>query len=80
MWSGIRGISTYSMEEISKFHEIGGFIGGVKISRKSKRFRGYDKNIMLKLMLRKRKFISTKEIYKYINKMGPMRVHNNRKL
>lgn len=77
MWSGIRGVSTYSIEEIRKFREVGGFVKGVKISKKSRRFAGFEKNIMLNLMLRKRKFISTKEIYKYINKKGPVRAHSN---
>lgn len=47
VWGGIRGISTEKIEEIEKFYKLGGFINKVKISKKSKRLGGVEKNKVL---------------------------------
>lgn len=47
-WCGIDGVRIYNISSFKKFAEIGGFIPGVKISSKSKRFKGLEKNMLLK--------------------------------
>ena len=51
-WCGVAGIRL-STNSIHKFWEIGGFIDGVKISKKSKRYKGMEKNELLKIGLKK---------------------------
>ena len=47
-WCGISGVRAQNYPSIKKFYELGGFIDGVKISKKSRRYRGYEKNDLLK--------------------------------
>ncbi|MDI6806975.1 MAG: LAGLIDADG family homing endonuclease [Candidatus Aenigmarchaeota archaeon] len=49
-WSGVKGLRIKKLESIEKFIQIGGFIEGVKITGKSKYFRGLSKNSLLKLL------------------------------
>lgn len=44
---GVAGIRTYVFESIYKFYKLGGFVDKVKISRKSKRYCGMEKNQLL---------------------------------
>src|SRR3989344_2096105 len=46
-WCGIAGIRAQTREAFKKFFDLGGFIDGVKISRKSKRYFGIPKNELL---------------------------------
>lgn len=46
-WCGISMTRAYSYASIKKFYKLGGFIDGVKISRKSKRYVGITKNELL---------------------------------
>jgi hypothetical protein len=62
VWSGIRGIGTESFNSIKKFQEIGGFIEGVKISKKSKRLSGIEKNKALSFILLKKEIRNEKEL------------------
>jgi len=51
-WSGIDGLSTTKIESIKKFKEIGGFVDGLKISKKSKYFYNIKKNFLLNSYIR----------------------------
>ncbi len=46
-WSRIGGLVTTNMESIKKFQEIGGFVEGLKISKKSRYFYNVQKNWLL---------------------------------
>lgn len=46
-WSGISGVRIYDITSIKNFKKIGGFLPGVKISGKSKRFKGMTKHKLL---------------------------------
>lgn len=46
-WCGLAGIQMQRRDMITKFHKLGGFLDGVKISRKSKRYCGMSKNTLL---------------------------------
>lgn len=46
-WCGLSGIRMQSLSSIKKFYNLGGFIDGVKISRKSRRFCNIPKNALL---------------------------------
>ncbi|MBW2976665.1 hypothetical protein KY347_04425 [Candidatus Woesearchaeota archaeon] len=46
-WSGVKGLGIKELKSIKKFIEIGGFINGVKITGKSKYFKGIEKNKLL---------------------------------
>jgi hypothetical protein len=54
-WSKIKGLKIANLKSIEKFIEIGGFIEGVKITRKSKFFAGIPKNDLLKLVYEMRR-------------------------
>ena len=49
---GCGGVRIYSYNSIKTFQNIGGFIDRVKISKKSKRYCGMQKNELLKIALR----------------------------
>lgn len=49
-WDNIKGIATGNIFTIKKFKNMGGFIDGVKISKKSPYFTGYTKNQLLNLI------------------------------
>lgn len=51
-WCGIAGVKL-STDSIYKFWKIGGFIEGVKVSKKSKRYKGMKKNELLKVAINK---------------------------
>lgn len=51
-WSGILGVGTCKKENIKKFQSFGGFIRGVKISSKSKGFKGIEKNELLQQIVK----------------------------
>ncbi len=51
-WSKIRGFGIKELKSIKRFVEIGGFIKGVKITGKSKYYRGFTKNSLIDLMLK----------------------------
>ena len=46
-WCGIAGVRIQNYPSIKKFYDLGGFIDGVKISRKSKWYCGMAKNELL---------------------------------
>lgn len=46
-WCGISGVRMQTHKAFKKFYDLGGFIDGVKISKKSKRFCGMPKNELL---------------------------------
>lgn len=48
-WCGITSIRTSNKSNIKKFLDMGGFISGVKISSKSKRYKGFEKNRLLQI-------------------------------
>ena len=48
-WSGIGGVRFYNKQSLKKFLQIGGFISGVKITRKSRVYAGIEKNTLLKI-------------------------------
>lgn len=50
-WSGIQGLRIWNLEALEKFDKIGGFIGPMKITKKSKRYSGLRKNSILKTIL-----------------------------
>jgi hypothetical protein len=49
-WSGFRGFGIKELKSIRRFIEIGGFIVGVKITGKSKYYKGVTKNRLLKIV------------------------------
>jgi hypothetical protein len=50
-WSKIRGLGIKELKSIRRFAEMGGFIKGVKITGKSKYFKGVTKNKLLNLII-----------------------------
>ncbi|GEM_PF-1507687 len=50
-WCGLSGVRMQTYAAIKKFHDLGGFIDGVKISKKSKKYRGIPKNQLLKQVI-----------------------------
>lgn len=50
---GVRGVRIYDSKSIYNFYELGGFVNGVKISRKSKKHVGLEKNALLKRVVEK---------------------------
>lgn len=50
-WSKLRGLGIKELRSIRRFVEIGGFINGVKITGKSKYYKGIPKNSLLKLII-----------------------------
>jgi hypothetical protein len=50
-WSGIDGVRIYDKRSLAHFANFGGFVPGVKISGKSKRYKGLQKNTLLKKAL-----------------------------
>ncbi|MDD5651389.1 MAG: hypothetical protein PHF86_13405 [Candidatus Nanoarchaeia archaeon] len=55
---------------LTKFYELGGFIENVKISGKSPRFEGYNKNEVLKISLNTSHFKSWNNVMKELNALG----------
>jgi len=49
-WSRVKGLGIKELKSIKRFIEIGGFIEGVKITGKSKYFKGIEKNDLLKIL------------------------------
>ncbi len=47
-WSGVDGIRIYDLNSIKNFAKLGGFIPGVLITNKSKRYKGLEKNMLLR--------------------------------
>jgi len=45
------GIRIYDYKNIYKFYKLGGFIDSVKISRKSRKYCGVEKNKLLKMII-----------------------------
>ncbi|OGI12451.1 hypothetical protein A3K64_04365 [Candidatus Micrarchaeota archaeon RBG_16_36_9] len=66
-WAGYGCLLSSSSKVIKNFSSIG-FIPEVKITGKSKRFKGIEKNKMLELALCNNKFKSWKEIYSWVQK------------
>ncbi len=50
-WSGYRGIGTSRLESLLMFKKLGGFIDNVKVSAKSKYFKGKTKTFVLNKIL-----------------------------
>lgn len=50
-WSKIRGIGIKELKSVRRFLEIGGFIEDVKITGKSKYYKGLSKNLLLRLII-----------------------------
>lgn len=50
-WCGISGVRIYDRRSIKKFADFGGFLPGVKISGKSKRYKGLEKNTVLQTIV-----------------------------
>lgn len=50
-WGGVDGLRIYDLESITKFFRLGGFIDGVKISNKSKFYKGIEKNKLLRAIV-----------------------------
>lgn len=50
-WSGVGGVRFYNKQSLKKFLKMGGFIPGVKITRKSRFYAGIEKNTILKICL-----------------------------
>jgi len=46
-WSGVEGLMVWKRKVIEIFRELGGFVNGVKITRKSPNFAGVEKNVLL---------------------------------
>jgi len=55
-WSGIDGVRIYDVNSLKNFAELGGFIQKVRITNKSKRYKGLEKNTLLKKAIRARSF------------------------
>lgn len=53
-WSGVKGLGIKELKSIKRFIEIGGFINGVKITGKSKYFKGIEKNKLLTILVEMR--------------------------
>lgn len=51
-WCGYSGVRMQTYSEIKKFYNLGGFIDGVKISKKSKKYRGITKNQLLEQIIK----------------------------
>ena len=66
------GLITTNINILKKFYYYGGFIEGVKISKKSKRFNGYNKNDLLKISLNINQFHSWKELKQKLELKGPV--------
>ncbi len=72
-WSGFHSLETSSIEEIKKFHEMGGFLPEEVIARRGK-FKGIRKNTILELAL------NLKSINNFIGKkyVGDVRLRGSR--
>lgn len=57
-WSGISGIRIYNLDSLRNFTLLGGFVPKVKITGKSKRYKGLEKNTLLKRAMRARSFLA----------------------
>lgn len=55
-WSKIKGVRIYDSASLQNFAAMGGFIPGVRITNKSKRYKGLEKNTLLKQVLGARSF------------------------
>ncbi len=55
-WSGIDGVRVYSLASLKNFVGLGGFLPGVVVSNKSKRYKGLEKNEVLNKAVRARSF------------------------
>ena len=66
-WSGYKCLLIGNKETLRSFDGIG-FLPGVKVTRKSKKFNGIEKNMLLKLTLCNNKFKSWKDIYSWVQK------------
>ena len=51
-WSGIYGLRFYGAKSANKFLQMGGFVPSVKVTKNSKRYRGIEKNELLRLACR----------------------------
>lgn len=78
-WSGINGLSTSSIRSIINFLKMGGFLKGIKISSKSKYYKGLEKQdvllSILEFMDRQRRSkllrkINVKQINEHIKKIA----------
>lgn len=56
-WAGVSGLTTSKKEVLYRFWRLGGFVDGVKITRKSPNFAGVEKNILLNHLLKARHII-----------------------
>ena len=70
-WGGIAGVSSNSKVTIQKFLDIGGFIDGVNVTKKSKRFYNIQKNILLRISINNTMFNSWDQIAEYAVQAGP---------
>ncbi len=50
---GVCGVRIYDSKSIYNFYRLGGFIDGVKVSRKSKKYQGQEKNALLTAAVKK---------------------------
>jgi len=56
-WAGVAGLVTSKKEMLHRFWKLGGFVDGVKITRKSPNFAGVEKNALLNRFLKVRHII-----------------------
>jgi len=56
-WAGVGGLTTSKGEMLNRFWRLGGFIAGVKITRKSPNHAGMEKNARLNQFLKARRII-----------------------
>jgi len=53
-WAGVGGLIASKDETLKRFWELGGFVDGVKITRKSPYYSGIEKNVLLNQFLKAR--------------------------
>jgi len=56
-WAGVGGLITSKKEVLYRFWKLGGFVDGVKITRKSPNFAGVEKNALLNRFLKAKHII-----------------------
>jgi len=53
-WSGVDGIRVFDKGSLMEFVNLGGFVPGVKVTNKSKYFKGIEKNKVLGILIKKK--------------------------
>lgn len=69
-WSGFKGLGIKELKSIGRFIEIGGFIDGVKITGKSRYYKGITKNNLLNLV-----FNMNKKTFQFPENIGTLKKH-----